>query len=120
MRVAVGPARSSPLIWYYDTADVAAHLRAGRNSIAFVVIRYFASSRGGMPFERTTFPGLTVVGSAGSGVSLNTADGGWRARVDRSTTFPTGLVDDVFLHVGRPPQKYPGCHPLTLSRSMSE
>jgi hypothetical protein len=104
VRVAVGPSRSSPLIWYYDTADIAAHLKEGSNSVTFVVSRYFASSRGGMPFERTTYPGLTVVGSVEAGsqsISLD-SNQGWLVRVNNSITFPTGLIDDVFLHVRRP------------------
>lgn len=104
VRVAVGPSRSSPLIWYYDSADIAAHLREGSNSVTFIVIRYFASSRGGMPFERTTYPGLTVVGSveADSQSVLLNSNQGWLVRVNNSITFPTGLIDDVFLHVRWP------------------
>lgn len=64
------------------------------------MIRYFASSRGGMPFERTTFPGLTVVGEVGD-VDLTSKEG-WEAVVDQSRVYPTGLVDDVFLHVSFP------------------
>lgn len=50
-----------------------------------------------MPFERTTFPGLTVVGQVGD-VDLRSNEG-WEAVVDQSRAYPTGLVDDVFLHV---------------------
>ncbi|RSL44316.1 hypothetical protein CEP54_014742 [Fusarium duplospermum] len=100
-RVAVGPARSSPLIWYYDTLDIAPYLTTGENEICFVVIRYFASSRGGMPFERTSLPGLTVFGSVSSDaneISLDSKEG-WQAVVDESILFPMGLIDDVFLHI---------------------
>jgi hypothetical protein len=89
------------MIWYYDTLDIAPYLRTGDNEIKIVVLRYFAATRAAMPFERTSFPGLTVVGSIGSGTE--TVDLGskknWMARVDESVVFPTGLVDDVFLHV---------------------
>ncbi|KAJ4184941.1 hypothetical protein NW755_008855 [Fusarium falciforme] len=100
-RVAVGPARSSPLIWYYDTLDIAPYLTTGENEICFVVIRYFASSRGGMPFERTSLPGLTVIGSVNSGATEICLDSkeGWQAKVDESILFPMGLIDDVFLHI---------------------
>jgi hypothetical protein len=69
------------------------------------VIRYFAASRGAMPFQRTAVPGLTVVGrvesdASGESVVLDSAGGQWEARVDESVTFPMGRVDDVFLHVG--------------------
>lgn len=101
-RVTVGPARSSPLIWYYDSLDIADYLREGQNEIRFVVVRYFAFCRGAMPFERTALPGLTVAGhiqTAGEVVELNSASEGWQAQVDESTRFPMGLADDVFLHV---------------------
>ncbi|KAJ5638262.1 hypothetical protein N7490_008141 [Penicillium lividum] len=99
--IATGPARGSPLIWYYDTQDIAAQLDIGENEVEFVVLRYFASSRGGMPFERTALPGLTVIGSvetATETVNLGSQQL-WEARVDDSVNFPTGLIDDVFLHI---------------------
>lgn len=104
MRVAVGPSRGSPLIWYYDTLDIRPYLQVGDNEIEFVVIRYFASSRAAMPFERTSLPGLTVSGtiqtSTDAGIIDLSSRIGWKAQVDESTEFPTGLVNDVFLHVG--------------------
>lgn len=96
-RVAVGPTKGHSSIWYYETLDIAPYLKEGHNDVEFLVIRYFASSRGGMPFERTTFPGLTVVGEVGN-VNLASKEG-WKAVVDQSRVYPTGLVDDVFLHV---------------------
>ncbi|KAJ5715863.1 uncharacterized protein N7483_013044 [Penicillium malachiteum] len=99
--VATGPSRGSPLIWYYDTLDIANYLQAGDNEITFVVLRYFASSRGAMPFERTPMPGFTIIGSvetATETVNLE-ARKSWEALVDESVEFPMGLVDDVFLHI---------------------
>ncbi|CAK7222175.1 hypothetical protein SBRCBS47491_004780 [Sporothrix bragantina] len=61
-RVAVGPARSSPWIWYYDTLDIGPYLQPGDNEVVFLVVRYFVTVRGAMPFARTPFPGLTAVG----------------------------------------------------------
>jgi hypothetical protein len=101
VRAAVGPARGHTTIWYYDTLDIAPYLKAGNNEIIFVVIRYFAASRAAMPFVRTLFPGLTVIGNietGGSTVNLSSREG-WQAQVDDSVLFPTGLIDDVFLHV---------------------
>ncbi|KAF5004573.1 hypothetical protein FDECE_8936 [Fusarium decemcellulare] len=100
-RVTVGPARSSHHIWYYDSLDIAPHLKAGENEICFVVIRYFAASRGGMPFERTSFPGLTVAGDIKLDTEVVSLDSreGWLAEVDNSIAFPTGRPDDVFLHI---------------------
>jgi hypothetical protein len=111
IRVAVGPARSSLLIWYYDTLDIAPYLKSGNNEIRFEVLRYFAASRSAMPFERTTHPGLTVVGSVEmegeAPVELNTLID-WQVQVDDSILFPTGLLDDGFLHVSSPiPLGYP-------------
>jgi hypothetical protein len=100
--VAVGPTRSSPLIWYYDTLDIAPYLKEGQNEILFVVLRYFHSLRCAMPFERTALPGLTVIGvletATGEVINLNSSQN-WLGFVDQSIEFPTGLADDVFLHV---------------------
>ncbi|KAJ5083308.1 hypothetical protein N7456_012735 [Penicillium angulare] len=101
IHLATGPARGSPLIWYYDTLNIAKHLHIGQNEINFVVLRYFASSRGGMPFERTSTPGLTVIGSVKTATETVDLESRqlWQAQVDESITFPMGLVDDVFLHI---------------------
>ncbi|GAM37886.1 hypothetical protein TCE0_033f08183 [Talaromyces pinophilus] len=100
-RVAVGPTRSSPSIWYYDSLDIAPYLKPGENEIRFSVLRYFASSRGAMAFERTVLPGLTIVGHVEAGddtIDLGSHQG-WKAAPDDSVQFPSGLVDDVFLHI---------------------
>ncbi|KAL5046138.1 hypothetical protein BDW71DRAFT_197861 [Aspergillus fruticulosus] len=102
-RVAVGPARGSPWIWYYDTLDIAPYLRQGENAVQFDVVRYFFASRAAMPFQRTALPGLTVVGAVETGngvIELDTArTGDWEVQVDESRQFPMGLVDDPFLHI---------------------
>ncbi|KAL2062125.1 hypothetical protein VTL71DRAFT_6391 [Oculimacula yallundae] len=100
-RIAVGPCRSSLLIWYYDTMDISPYLQVGENEITILVLRYFAATRAAMPFERTSFPGLTVVGkieSSGSTVDL-CSKSDWTAQIDESVSFPTGLIDDAFLHI---------------------
>ncbi|KAF2025712.1 hypothetical protein EK21DRAFT_103758 [Setomelanomma holmii] len=101
-RIAVGPARSSPGIWYYDTLDIARHLRVGNNQVRFLVIRYFPATRSAMPFVRTAYPGLTAIGSieldGAKSIDLGTGDD-WVAQVDESVRFPMGLIDDVFLHI---------------------
>lgn len=56
-----------------------------------------------MPFERTSFPGLTVVGrveTEDDSISLDSLTD-WQAQADMSIQFPTGLIDDGFLHVGQ-------------------
>lgn len=117
VRVAVGPARSSLLIWYYDTLDIAPYLRSGNNEIRFEVLRYFPASRSAMPFERTTHPGLTVVGGVeveGGSILVDlTTRMDWQAQVDHSILFPTGLLDDGFLHV-RSRSAPVACCPLIL------
>ncbi|KAI1044418.1 hypothetical protein LB505_013433 [Fusarium chuoi] len=68
-----------------------------------------------MPFERTSFPGLTVIGvveSDGQLISLDSREG-WVAQEDNSILFPTGRPDDVFLHTKSHP-----CH--TTSRHLTE
>lgn len=101
-RVAVGPCRGSLSVWYYDTLDIAPFLHTGENEIKFVVLRYFASNRAALPFERSSLPGLTVIGFIDTGnanVDLSSTGEGWLAVVDESITFPTGLADDWCLHV---------------------
>lgn len=101
-RVAVGPSRSSSYIWYYDSLDIAPYLAKGRNEIKFLVIRYFAANRAAMPFERTAFPGLTVTGNVQctkDNLVLDSDDVNWAASINESVDFPTGLIDDGFLHV---------------------
>lgn len=104
-RAAVGPCRGSSQAWFYDSIDIAPWLRAGENRIECIVLRYFASSRGAMAFERTAFPGFTFLGSVDVGdeqpVCLDSRQG-WTAQVNDHLHFPTGLPDDVFLHVSSP------------------
>lgn len=102
-RVAVGPSRGSPFIWYYDSLDISSFLRQGDNELRFIVVRYFSANRAAMPFGRTSFPGLTVFGTVNAGEDLIELRSGevkeWKAEVNESIEFPTGSVDDVFLHV---------------------
>ncbi|KAG8631818.1 hypothetical protein KVT40_000958 [Elsinoe batatas] len=101
-RVAVGPTRGSTTIWHYDSIDIAPFLMEGRNVLQVVVMRYYAASRAAMPFARTAYPGLTIVGGLKSGsdvIDLGTMCSGWTARVNPEISFPTGLIDDVFLHI---------------------
>ncbi|KAJ5762281.1 uncharacterized protein N7511_005663 [Penicillium nucicola] len=112
--VAVGPTRSSPLIWYYDSLDIAPYLKEGQNEIRFVVIRYFMASRSAMPFERTALPGLTVIGKIETDpgfVDLKSTHE-WIAWVDESIQFPMGLPDDVFLHISERIQPTKPIHPV--------
>lgn len=105
-RVAVGPARGSSAIWYYDSLDIAPFLSKGKNVIKFVVLRYYAAGRAAMPFARTAFPGLTVLGEVSdspNAVDLSSTCDGWSARKLEGVSFPTGLIDDVFLHVSLNP-----------------
>lgn len=50
---------------------------------------------------RTASPGLTVIGivEAGTDVVDLTSRQDWQAQVDNSILLPTGLIDDVSLHV---------------------
>lgn len=103
-RVTVGPSRGSPYLWYYDSIDIADHLREGNNEIRIEVLRYFAANRAAMPFGRTSFPGLTLSGTidvADSVLDLSSGDvKQWAATIRDEVAFPTGTLDDGFLHVG--------------------
>ncbi|KAF2166607.1 glycoside hydrolase family 78 protein [Zasmidium cellare ATCC 36951] len=102
-RVSIGPSRGSPYLWYYDRLDIAGHLREGRNEIRVEVLRYFAANRAAMPFGRTNFPGLTIYGAIDAGgQELKITSGDvreWRAQVHDEIAFPTGIIDDGFLHI---------------------
>ncbi len=52
-QAAFGPALSQPYFTYYDTHDIAAHLKPGRNCIAVLVyhIGHFQDARGGLLVE---------------------------------------------------------------------
>ncbi len=96
-RVSLGPGRGSPQHWLYDEVDIGPWLKQGRNVILVTVMRWFKTVRGGMPFVRADVPGFTLMGHVGD-IDLS-SDKGWLARPRHNVTFPTGLVDDVFLHV---------------------
>lgn len=102
-RVAVGPSRGSPYLWYYDSIDVADHLQEGDNEIRVEVLRYFGANRAAMPFGRTSFPGLTLSGTIDvADTVLDIASGEvdqWTTKIRDDVGFPTGTIDDGFLHV---------------------
>lgn len=110
--VAVGPTRGSPLIWYYDELDIAPYLKREPNEIHFVVVRYFSALKCAIPFGRTALPGLTVIGKIATGEDIIdlASSKHWMASVDESIQFPTGLVDDVFLHVRLADRRPLGLH----------
>ena len=77
-----------------------------------MVMRYSVATRAVMPFERTAFQGLTLCRRVKTGemvVDLSRSSVGWEAEVDKSVLFPTGSIDDVFLHVSS--QMYYGLNP---------
>lgn len=96
-RVSLGPGRGSPQHWLYDEIDIGPWLKRGHNVINVTVMRWFKTVRGGLPFVRADVPGFTLMGEIGD-IDLS-SDKGWVTRARNDVTFPTGLVDDVFLHV---------------------
>lgn len=112
IRIAVWPSRSGPAIWYYDTVNISPYLQTGIYEMLVVVMRYFSRSRGAMPFARTSFPGLTILGHVEAGgiiVDLSSRKN-WEAAVDHNILFPMGRIDDVFLHVSYHALVCPKCH----------
>ena len=98
-RITIGPSRSLPAVWYYDTIDIAPYLIRGQNEIIVDVIRYFPSAKAGLPFVRGHRAGLTMIEES-TGLDLSTGEDGWVAEIHPGLSFPMGLEDDVFLHVG--------------------
>lgn len=103
--VSIGPCKGDQFTYYYETVDLGAYLRPGRNVLAVQVLHY----AGGEPFQasvsgdasvwRSRRGGLLVDGvvrEAQGPTSLHT-DNRWRARRDRSIDWVDQLPYTAFL-----------------------
>ncbi|KAK8847727.1 hypothetical protein IAR55_005586 [Kwoniella newhampshirensis] len=98
-RVCVGPSRGSDKLWFYDTVDLASHLKVGKNVIIIQVLRFFNNVVAGIPFARNAMPGLTILGQInGQDISTGRQDTEWEGRVEDGVYYPTGSKWDIFLH----------------------
>ncbi|QJD77661.1 family 78 glycoside hydrolase catalytic domain [Spirosoma rhododendri] len=79
-RVALGPARSDPQHWYYDSIDLAPFLQSGANTLAALVWNMGE----GMPVSQTSYQtGFIVQGDTDAEKSANT-DSGWKSYQNRA------------------------------------
>jgi len=58
--VSVGPCKSHPGRWYYETVDIQPYLVQGVNVIGAVVLRFSDRHVGSLSLMRTVLPGLIV------------------------------------------------------------
>lgn len=91
-------------MWYYDTIDIARHLRTGVNVIEFEVFRLYPDGETGLPFARTRYPGLSVCGSVCDAAEnelwdMSTLSDHWEGFVDRGVVYRPRSADDFFMNV---------------------
>jgi hypothetical protein len=58
--VSIGPCKSYPEKWYYETVDIQPFLRKGANTITATVLRFSDKHVGSLSLSRTALPGLIV------------------------------------------------------------
>lgn len=86
----VGPCKGDRQVWFYDSVNIADHLRKGRNVLAISVLRYPADpAKGNHSLIRTFTPGLYVRGwvSDRSGRVDIAADETWKCWKNKSVSF---------------------------------
>ncbi|SDD54066.1 alpha-L-rhamnosidase [Paenibacillus sp. CF095] len=80
--IEIGPSKGDNKIWYYDTVDLAQHLKQGTNILSVVVLRYpMEHTKGNSGIFRTHTPGFYFTGEYleenGDLISLS-ADESWK------------------------------------------
>lgn len=68
--VGFGPAKSYLSRWYYDTINIAGHLKQGSNVLAARVLRFSSSHDGCLSMIRSPFPGFILSCEVGVSFSL--------------------------------------------------
>lgn len=77
---------------------------AGLSILNVQVLRFFPGVNAGIPFPRTTAPGLTVSGRIGpDNISTSKDDSSWRARVETDIHYASTSPMDLVLHVRKFP-----------------
>lgn len=88
--VQFGPSRGDKQVWYYDEVDISKNLKAGKNVIAVMVLRYPENpAKGNHGMIRTSIPGLMLEGSiytTNATIDVS-ADTGYKCYKDERVSF---------------------------------
>jgi hypothetical protein len=99
VQVSSGPARGDLLNWRYETVDLAAHLRPGRNVLAATVWNWGKLRPGAQISYRTAF---LVQGADPSSLAVNT-DASWKVTKNEAYAFtPVTWPDNSGYYVAGP------------------
>jgi len=94
--VALGPMRSDPNHWYYDTVDIAPYLENGSNTLAAVVWNHGLYSAEAQMSLRTAF----IVQGATPAEELVNTDNSWKGVPNRAYRPLTPKLVDVYYVAG--------------------